>query len=381
MIDPSSFFESITNKGISFFTGVPDSLLKNFCYFISDNVSSENHIICANEGNAVALACGHYIATGNPAFVYMQNSGFGNSINPITSLADKEVYAIPMILLVGWRGDPGIPDEPQHIKKGRISEELINVLELPNYILGPQSDYKKIISESYERAVKEKCPVVILVKKATFKEYTSNFSDKNLIQSELSREDAIEIIVKESYEEDIFVSTTGVASRELFEIRERLHTGHKNDFLTVGGMGHASSIALGIALSNKKQRVLCLDGDGSALMHMGSIAIIGSQNRKNLIYILLNNSSHDSVGGQPTIGAKINFLDIAKGCGFTHIQAVSSQESLKKALNEIKYLDRHSIFLEIKIKKGFRKDLGRPTQTPIENIESLMKMAHRKKIS
>lgn len=373
MINPKHFFEETKKLGINFFTGVPDSLLKHLCYFISDNVENENHIISANEGNSIALACGHFISSGKPAFVYMQNSGFGNSINPITSIADNEVYGIPMIIMIGWRGEPGVKDEPQHIKQGRISKDLLKVLDIPFHILGPESDFKKILNDSYHEAVKKNCPVVLLTQKNTFSKYLPTFSQYEEPLSNLTRENSIKAIVMNSMKEDIFISTTGVASRELFEIRESLGQEHNKDFLTVGGMGHTGSIALGAALANKNQRILCLDGDGSALMHMGSLAIIGSQNATNLIYILLNNGVHDSVGGQPTVGSKINFLQIAEACNFSYIRQINNQNELDFQLSEINNRTQNeSIFIEIRLKSGFRSDLGRPTQTPKKNISLLM---------
>lgn len=373
MINPRSFFNEIKKLKIDFFTGVPDSLLKNFCFYISDNVNEDRHIISANEGNSIGMACGHYISSGKPALVYMQNSGFGNSINPITSLADKEVYGIPMLILVGWRGEPGVSDEPQHIKQGRVSEDLLKVLELPYSILGPDSDYKRILKDAYIQATENSCPAVILVQKGTFSEYLPNFSKASEFEHQLTRENAIKMIIGQAKEKDIFISTTGVASRELFEIREHLNQEHDKDFLTVGGMGHTNSIAFGIAISNKDQRVICLDGDGSALMHMGSIAILGDQRISNMIYILLNNGVHDSVGGQPTVATNINFSKIASACGFSYIKEATSQKELVYELNEINNLKtKETVFLEIKLKKGFRKSLGRPTQTPKENMKLLM---------
>lgn len=372
MINVKNFYDTLASYGIEFFTGVPDSLLKSFCAYITDN-EEKNNIIAANEGNAIGIAAGYYLSSGKIPLVYMQNSGVGNAINPLVSLADKLVYKIPMLLLIGWRGEPNKKDEPQHKKQGLITLELMETLGI---------SYEVISSETFDNEIKDKIkkaykymkdtsePYAIIVRKGTFEEYNSmSISNKN--NFELTREDSIEIIVSEINEGSVIVSTTGMASRELFEVREKRNEEHKKDFLTVGSMGHASQIALGIALNKKNSKVYCLDGDGALIMHLGGMAIIGNQDVNNYIHIAINNGAHDSVGGQKTVGLDINLLDIAKACGYKKCYSCESENDLRRCLKEINTINELT-FLEIKVKSGARKDLGRPTTSPIENKNMLM---------
>ena len=314
MIDVKGFFDSLRDQGITYFSGVPDSLLKNVCAYISDNTSPDEHLITANEGSAVAFAVGQYITTGKPSLVYMQNSGFGNAINPLLSLADAKVYGIPMLLMVGWRGEPGIKDEPQHIKQGEVMERLLDSCDLPTIIIGPETkSIEEVLKSAVQLTIANSQPVVLLVKKGTFGPYKLKNVMPNIAES--SREDAIEMIVDASEADDIFVSTTGMPSRELFEIRVKNQQPHERDFLTVGSMGHANMIALGVA-QNTDRNVFCIDGDGASIMHLGNLTSTGQSGAKNLIHILLNNAAHDSVGGQPTCADKIDLPLIAKACGY-----------------------------------------------------------------
>ncbi|MCV9387242.1 phosphonopyruvate decarboxylase [Reichenbachiella ulvae] len=363
MLDPKVFLDLIKSQGIHFSTGVPDSLLKDFCACIVDSGSD---IIAANEGGAVALAAGHHLATGEIPFVYMQNSGFGNIINPLTSLIDPEVYSIPMLIMVGWRGEPGVKDEPQHIKQGRINEALIEALEVRHDILS--SDIEEAQSQ-VETAVSymqsNQAPYILLVRKDTFAPYKM----QNLPQVpdyEMNREDAVKEILNKLSDQDVVVSTTGKTSREVFEKRAADHLGHQRDFLTVGCMGHASQIALGIALAKQERKVFCLDGDGAFIMHMGSAGIIADQKPKNYYHIVINNGAHDSVGGQPTIGFNLDLEKIASGCGYQSSFSVKTKAELAGIWNEF-IAAKGPVFLEIKTKKGARKDLGRPTIKPIDN--------------
>lgn len=370
MIEPKDFYQSLNENGIEFFTGVPDSLLKHICAYISDNTGSDNHIIAANEGNAIAIAMGYHMATQKIPMVYMQNSGLGNAINPLLSLADKEVYSIPMLILVGWRGKPGISDEPQHIKQGRIHKKLISAMELPDFQLNKGSNFKKVISEARKTAEIKSCPVMISVEKACF----NNYKIKKIVHTEfeLSREEAIKEIAKMIDNKDIIVATTGKTSRELFEFRKSINSGHQRDFLTVGGMGHANQIALGVALSKKDRIVYCLDGDGALLMHAGSMGIIGDRSPKNFKHIVLNNGSHDSVGGQPTISFNIDYKKIVKGFKYNKVLKAKSKEELKKKFNELKLSNGPSL-LEVRVNKGSRNDLGRPTISPKNNKKDFIK--------
>ncbi len=371
MIDPEHFYKILNSYGTDFFTGVPDSLLKSFCAYIADN-AGENNIIAANEGNAVALAAGYYLASEKIPVVYMQNSGIGNAVNPIVSLADKMVYGIPMLVLIGWRGEPYMKDEPQHKKQGLITVNLIETLGMEYDIIDENmtnEQIQSILEKAYKHMNKNKVPYGIIVRKGAFKEYKL----KNAVTNNytMSREKAIEIILDEIEEESVIVSTTGMASRELFELREKRNEGHEKDFLTVGSMGHASSIALGIALNNKRGKVYCLDGDGAAIMHMGAMAIIGSQKLGNYSHIIINNGVHDSVGGQQTVGMNIKLAGIAEGCGYKNIYVCSEENELRNAIRETNKTNELS-FIEIRVKKGARKNLGRPSTIPIENKEILM---------
>jgi len=373
MISPEFFFNVCKDKGVDFFSGVPDSLLKNICSYITDNTPSENHIIAANEGNALAIGVGYHLSTGKVPLIYMQNSGLGNVINPLLSLADQDVYSVPLLMMIGWRGEPGVKDEPQHKKQGRVTVALLEAMEIPYKVLTADSNIEEAevtLKAMLSIAKKENKPCALLIKKGFFEDY--KFQSDILYERPLYREQAIEIIVNNLNEPDIVVSTTGVASRELFEYREKLKSGHERDFLTVGGMGHVSQIALGIALQKKNRQVYCLDGDGSLIMHMGTLAINASMNCRNFKHIVFNNSAHDSVGGQPTVGDRIDIASIASNVGYQWVKMVSEESEIRLALNEMADVDTPAL-LEIQVKKGFRKDLGRPTTTPIQNKEIFMK--------
>jgi len=373
MISSEFFFNACKDEGVDFFSGVPDSLLKNICSYITDNTPSENHIIAANEGNALAIGVGYHLSTGKVPLIYMQNSGLGNVINPLLSLADQDVYSVPLLMMIGWRGEPGVKDEPQHKKQGRVTVALLEAMEIPYKVLTADSNIEEAevtLKAMLSIAKKENKPCALLIKKGFFEDY--KFQSDILYERPLYREQAIEIIVNNLNEPDIVVSTTGVASRELFEYREKLKSGHERDFLTVGGMGHVSQIALGIALQKKNRQVYCLDGDGSLIMHMGTLAINASMNCRNFKHIVFNNSAHDSVGGQPTVGDRIDIASIASNVGYQWVKMVSEESEIRLALNEMADVDTPAL-LEIQVKKGFRKDLGRPTTTPIQNKEIFMK--------
>ena len=373
MISSEFFFNACKDEGVDFFSGVPDSLLKNICSYITDNTPSENHIIAANEGNALAIGVGYHLSTGKVPLIYMQNSGLGNVINPLLSLADQDVYSVPLLMMIGWRGEPGVKDEPQHKKQGRVTVALLEAMEIPYKVLTADSNIEEAevtLKAMLSIAKKENKPCALLIKKGFFEDY--KFQSDILYERPLYREQAIEIIVNNLNEPDIVVSTTGVASRELFEYREKLKSGHEKDFLTVGGMGHTSQIALGIALQKKNRQVYCLDGDGSLIMHMGTLAINASMNCRNFKHIVFNNSAHDSVGGQPTVGGRIDIPSIALNVGYQWVKMVSEESEIRLALNEMADVDTPAL-LEIQVKKGFRKDLGRPTTTPIQNKEIFMK--------
>ena len=371
MIAPKFFYDTLAGYGINFYTGVPDSLLKNLCAYITDNADADHNIIAANEGGAVGLAAGHYLATSHIPVVYMQNSGQGNIINPLASLTDPDVYNIPVLLVIGWRGKPGIHDEPQHVKQGKITTSLLDVMGINYTILSKDENGA---AEQIEKAVSfmqatRQC-YALVIEKDTFSTYTLKNVEKNNLS--MSREEAIRIVAAATGTKDCIVSTTGMISRELFEYRTTMNEGHERDFLTVGSMGHASQIALGIALAKKQRRVWCFDGDGACIMHMGAMAIVAAKAPKNLIHVVFNNGAHDSVGGQPTVGFQIDFPTTAKALGYKEIYSVSSPNELKKVLENVNEDCHGPIFLEVKVRKGNRKDLGRPTTTPTENKEAFM---------
>ena len=376
MIQTKEFYESLDQNGIDFYTGVPDSLLKDICSYISDNATVEKHVISANEGGAVALATGYYLATSKLPLVYMQNSGFGNTINPLLSLADPKVYSIPMLLLIGWRGEPGVKDEPQHVKQGEVSETLLKVLDIPHVIISNQTlDIDKIIKDSVEHAKTNNTPFAILVKKGTFEPYS--LKNKLKTNFDLTREQAIIKSTELLYDSDIVVATTGKTSRELFEFRSRNNQGHERDFLTVGGMGHANQIALGIALAKPEKTVYCFDGDGAVLMHTGSLGIIGDLKIENFKHIIFNNGAHDSVGGQPTIGFDIDFGKIAKSFNYTKVFRIEKINEFNEIFMNFKK-EKGPCLLEIIVNKGARKDLGRPTVSPKQNKINFMKRIQQK---
>jgi phosphonopyruvate decarboxylase len=370
MIRPEYFVEQLGNHGIDFYAGVPDSLLKNLCAYIQDHMDAAHHIIAANEGGALGLAAGHHLATGKIGCVYMQNSGEGNIINPLASLTDKEVYNIPVLLLIGWRGRPGVHDEPQHVKQGKVTTGLLNVMGINYEVLSKDEDKASLQIEKAVKAMITTNEVFALViEKDTFDAYTLQNVERNELT--LSREEAISAVAASIGKKDVIVSTTGMISRELFEYRARRCEGHARDFLTVGSMGHASQIALGIALAQPDRKVWCFDGDGASIMHMGNMAIVASKCPSNYVHVVFNNGAHDSVGGQPTVGLKIDLPAIAQAVGYKQTLSVCSQDELSSALLKVGGM-KGPVFLQVCVKKGNRKDLGRPTTTPIENKEALM---------
>lgn len=369
MIRPEYFIEKLRENGIDCFAGVPDSLLKNMCAYITDHFDAAHNIIAANEGAAVGLAAGHYLATGQPACVYMQNSGEGNIINPLASLTDQEVYNIPVLLLIGWRGRPGVHDEPQHVKQGKVTTGLLNVMGINYEVLAKEEDKAEKQIAKAIKALQNKDMFALVIEKDTFDEYKLQNVEKNDLT--MSREEAIQIVAAALGEKDCIVSTTGMISRELFEYRAAMNQGHERDFLTVGSMGHASQIALGIALAQPERHVWCFDGDGATIMHMGGMAIVGNKAPKHYAHVVFNNGAHDSVGGQPTVGLKIDLPAIAKAVGYKVAYSVDNKADLEAILKNVNAFESPAL-LEVKVKKGNRKDLGRPTTTPIQNKEALM---------
>ena len=352
--------------GADFYTGVPDSQLKPLCDYLINlyGIDKKHHIIAANEGNCTALAAGYHLATGKVPVVYMQNSGEGNIINPLASLLNEKVYAIPMIFIIGWRGEPGVHDEPQHIYQGEVTIKLLEDMGVDSFVVDKDTSESDLMNtlEGFRKQLAAGKDVAFVIKKGAL-EYAEAAVYKN--DNTMTREEIIRHIVEVSGEDPI-VSTTGKASRELFEIREANKQGHKYDFLTVGSMGHSSSIALGVAINAPERKVWCIDGDGAALMHMGAMAVIGNNKPGNLVHVVINNSAHETVGGMPTVAGSIDLVAIAKACGYEHAICVDSFEKLDEALKEAKTRKALSL-IEVKCSIGARKDLGRPTTSALDN--------------
>ena len=359
--DLINYFKSID---IDFYCGVPDSLLSSFCDYVHENT---NNIIAANEGNAVGIASGYYLATGKYPVVYLQNSGLGNIVNPVASLTHSDVYAIPNIYVVG--GEPGTTDEPQHKKQGFITLDILSTLDIKYMVIDSDSeieDIKKTFNNEFLNTLKKGKSVAIVVLKDSFEKYSIKKQNNN----KLTREKAIQTIIDKLSDDDMIISTTGKSSRELYEYREAKKQGHGNDFLTVGSMGHSSSIALGIALNTDK-KVFCFDGDGAMLMHMGSIPVIASVKPVNFHHVLFNNNAHESVGGLPTVMSNIHICDVIKACGYTKVYNARNIDELNDILDDF-IQSTGPVFLNIDTNIESRKDLGRPTTTPQENKKDFM---------
>lgn len=356
--------------GSDFYTGIPDSQIKALCNYLMQTfgIDKKHHIIAANEGNSVALAAGYYLATGRIPVIYMQNSGEGNIINPVASLMNEKVYAIPAVFVIGWRGEPGVHDEPQHIYQGKVTIKLLEEMDIKYFIISEETTEKETIDsmEEFKEILSKGKQVAFVIRKNALT-YGEKIKFENAYP--MTREEVIRHIIGVSGDDPV-ISTTGKTSRELFELREAYGQKHKYDFLTIGSMGHSSSIALGVALNTKK-KVWCIDGDGSMLMHMGSMAVIGTNKPENLIHIVINNGAHESVGGLPTVGEHIDIPGIARACGYPNVASVADIDALDNTLKSAKEKNELSL-IEIKCQIGARKDLGRPTITAIENKRRFM---------
>jgi len=371
MIDTRNFYDSLVERGLDFFTGVPDSLLKNLCACITENSPRERNIIAANEGSSAAMALGYHLSTGKYGVVYMQNSGEGNIVNPLMSLADEDVYSVPMLLIIGWRGEPGVKDEPQHKKQGKVTLPLLETMGVQYEILGDDWASQLDRAEHYMR--NENKPYALVVRKDTFSSYAMSKQKSDL---PLTREEALAAVLDKLTDDDFVVSTTGKTSREVFELREARGEGHSNDFLTVGGMGHTASIALGAALGTDSN-VWCIDGDGSFLMHMGSFAVIAQNAPDNFKYILNNNGAHESVGGQPTVGMDIDIPGVLKAVGFETVIEAETADQIAGGMDTLRTKGKAALI--IRTRQGSRDDLGRPTTTPRQNkLDMMAKFAAKK---
>ena len=373
MMDAAMLLEACRDAGIDFFTGVPDSQLKGLCdtLYARFGVAGAEHIVAANEGNAIGLCAGHYLATGRPALCYMQNSGLGNAVNPLASLMDGKVYGLPCLLVIGWRGEPGVHDEPQHVKQGEITLGQLELMDIPYCILDKDMDeaaFRAQFARLVEEMAQGRVAAMVVRKGALTCSAKPDYSNGRA----MTRETAAEVIVREAGARDVFVSTTGKLSRELFEIRERLGQGHEKDFLTVGSMGHASSIALAIALAKPDRRVWCLDGDGAALMHLGAMHVIGRRRPANLLHVVINNAAHETVGGMPVCEGALDVSAAAKAAGYPAVYRADSPEGLAETLRAAQHAGSLAL-VEVMCAGGARADLGRPTTTPRENRDALMR--------
>ena len=366
--------------GIDFFAGVPDSQLKGLCseLYARYGTAGTAHIVAPNEGGAIALCAGHYLATGRPALCYMQNSGLGNAVNPLASLMDSRVYALPCLLVIGWRGEPGVPDEPQHVRQGVITPDQLKLLDIPFMILSPETgdmEFADAFRSLTDALSSGKCAAILVRKGALTTDAAPSWDNGR----SLMREEAAGTILAAAGETDLFVSTTGKLSREIFEIRERRGEGHDRDFLTVGSMGHASLIALRLAEEKPDRRVWCLDGDGALLMHLGALALMGSRQPANLIHVVINNGAHETVGGMPVCDRKLDIPALARAAGYTTVLTAEEDQELRLILSRA-LSARGPLLLEVRCACGARADLGRPTIPPVRNREAFMRFVRSAEI-
>ena len=373
-MNASFLLDVLQEAGIDFYTGVPDSFLKGLCDELYGRFGTESvhHIVAHNEGGAIGLCAGHYLATGRPALCYMQNSGLGNAVNPLASLMDPRVYGLPCLLVVGWRGEPGLKDEPQHVKQGEITLGQLDLLGIPWRILTAdtsEEQFRVIFAELNKFLCDGKSAALVVKKGALVSAYRPDYSNGFTMK----RERAAEILLSSMDDRDVVVSTTGKLSREIFEIRERSGRSHDHDFLTVGSMGHASMIALGMAEALPDRRIWCLDGDGAALMHMGALPVIGKRSPARLIHVVINNGAHETVGGMPVCSGCLNLEKEAEAAGYAKVLSADSEDTLVEALKSIYNIETGGpVLLEVRCACGARNDLGRPTTTPRENRDALM---------
>ena len=376
-MDAQHLLSACLDAGIDFYTGVPDSQLKGLCdtLYATHGVKGR-HIVAANEGNAIGLCAGHYLATGKPAMCYMQNSGLGNTVNPLASLMDAQVYAMPCLLVIGWRGEPGVHDEPQHVKQGQVTLSQLELLDVPYMVLDKamtEADFDAAFADIRAQLAANRTAAIVVRKGALSCSLKPEYRNDN----DMTREEAVGIIARLAGPKDAFISTTGKLSRELFELREAAGQGHERDFLTVGSMGHASSIALGVAMAQPTRRVWCLDGDGAALMHLGAMAVIGQRQPENLVHVVINNGAHETVGGMPVCEGGMNLCAMAMAAGYRSVTWADSPETLLRAVDSAMAFGGLS-FIEVCCAAGARADLGRPTTTPQQNRDALMKFLQEK---
>ena len=370
-MDAQHLLSACRDVGIDFFTGVPDSQLKGLCDTLYATLGvKEKHIVAANEGNAIGLCAGHFLSTGRPALCYMQNSGLGNAVNPLASLMDAQVYAMPCLLVIGWRGEPGVHDEPQHVKQGQVTLSQLDLLDVPYMVLDKamsDADFDAAFASIRAHLAANRTAAIVVKKDGLTCSAKPVYGNRHT----MTREEAVGVIARLAGSRDAFVSTTGKLSRELFELREAAGQGHARDFLTVGSMGHASMIALGIAMEKPDRRIWCLDGDGAALMHLGAMAVIGQRQPRNLVHVVINNGAHETVGGMPVCEGGLDLCAMAMAAGYRSVCRANSPETLLDAVDAAMTAGELA-FIEVMCAVGARDDLGRPTTTPQENRDALM---------
>lgn len=367
----SRLLAQLENMGIDTIAGVPDSTLKQFCDGVQTYQGKMSHYVTVNEGAAVGVAIGSYLATGRPACVYMQNSGIGNAVNPLASLANKDVYGVPVLFIVGWRGEPGVKDEPQHVFQGKITCQLFETLAVDYSVIDSDTTDEQMdaVLQKAEETLSRGKQFAIIVKKGTFeKEEPFQWSNGN----PMVREEVLGRILRVLSRDVVIVSTTGKISRELYEQSDAIYGGHENIFMTVGGMGHASMIALGIAEKRPDKKIVCIDGDGAALMHMGALPFIAARGPKNFYHIVINNMAHESVGAMPTGCQQASFAEIAASAGYRKADMLKTPEAVEQIGSLIK-AEEGPVLFEIPVSLGARSDLGRPKESARENKESFMK--------
>lgn len=376
MINQEMFLHTLQSEGVNFFTGVPDSYLHGFCDYLLQNVALEKNVIAANEGNAIAIAAGHFLSTQEIPFVYMQNSGLGNTVNPLVSLVDERVYALPMILLIGWRGEPGTGDWAQHELQGEITLGLLELMHIPYDVLPDEDDkVTDIVKRAVSQARKNRKPYALVAPKGVMAGEKRNNKDQTY---PMSREEAIELVLDHMPADTVYTATTGRATRELFFLRERRNESGKNDFLNIGSMGHASSVAFGIALAKPGRNVVCLDGDSAAMMHLGAMTMVRKYEVPNFLHIVLNNGAHESVGGQPSVGHLIDFTKIAESCGYKTVgRPVTNREELIHAIGTL-LKEPSAAFIDVRIHKGMRGKLPPLDFSHREAIDNLIKELNKK---
>lgn len=371
MVNQQSLFEALDRLGVKFFTGVPDSLLNDFCLYMTNNIPDSRHVMAANEGNAIGIAAGSYMATGNIPLVYMQNSGIGNATNPLLSLTHNCVYGIPMILVIGWRGDPSINDHAQHKKQGELTPVLMKDMDIPYEILDNDDTVIEKFTWAVTKAKEISSPVALIAKKAilTQKEKKQQYPESIL----MNREEAISAVIDVFGEDAIYLGTTGRATREVHEQLKMHGIGEGHEWQNVGSMGHVSSVGLGLALACPDKKIVVFDGDAAAVMHMGALATNCRYKASNLIHIVLNNGVNESVGGQQSAGQLIDLTGVAKSCGYRNIgHAVENKEELQQVMRTLPGDDMPA-FVDVHVRQGIRPDMPKLNIDHKAQKEALMK--------